>query len=122
MPRYWKSNLRSWYGKQILKQLNEDVNIDAVDVKLHLTILKPLHVQWVVDFYNEMTTVRGKHIIESGWRAAEITDAIHLDSKNYPVIDPFHDIDALLDGNIAESQQLQAICGLTLAEKQIGYS
>ena len=67
-----------------------------------------------------MNTVKGKHIIESGWRAAGITDAICLGSKNLPVIDPFHDIDRLLDGSTAESQQLQAICGLTLAEKHIG--
>ena len=30
-------------------------------------------------------------------------------------------MDPLLYGNTVESQQLQAICGLTLAEKQIGY-
>ena len=30
---------------QILKQLNEGVNIDGVDAKLRLTTLKPLHAQ-----------------------------------------------------------------------------
>ena len=42
--------------------------------------------------------------------------------KNLPPLDPFHNIDPLLDGNTAERQQLQAISGPTLAEKQIGYS
>ena len=60
-----------------------------------------------------MTTVKGKHIIGSFWRAAGITDAIRLSSKNLTAIDPFHDIDPLLDGSIAESQQLQAICRLS---------
>ena len=69
-----------------------------------------------------MNTIKGKYIIEIGWRAAGITDAIYLGSKSLPAIDPFHDIDSLLNGSTAESQQLQAICGLTLAEKQIGYS
>ena len=69
-----------------------------------------------------MTTVKGKHIIESGWIAAGITDAISLGSKNLPAIVPFHNINPLLDGNTAESHQLQLICGLTLAEKQKGYS
>ena len=77
------------------------MNIDAVDVKLRLTILKPLHAQWVVDFYNEMATVKGKPITENGWRAAGITDINRLGSKNLPGIDPFHDIDTLLDGNTA---------------------
>ena len=69
-----------------------------------------------------MTTVKGKHITESGWIAAGITDAISLGSKNLPAIAPFHNINPLLDGNTAESHQLQLICGLTLAEKQKGYS
>ena len=119
---YLKNKFSTVYGNQISKQLDEGRDIDAMDVKLRLTALKPLHAQWVVDFYNEMTTVKGKHIIESGWRAAGINDAIRLGNKNFPAIDPFHDIDPLLDGNTTESQQLQAICGLTLVEKQIGYS
>ena len=51
-----------------------------------------------------MITVKGKHIIESGWRAAGITNAIRLGNKNLHAIDPFHDIDPLLDGNTGESQ------------------
>ena len=68
-----------------------------------------------------MTTAKGKYIIESGWRAAGITDAIRLGSKSLPAVDLFHDIDPLLDGNTTESQLLQAIYGLTLEGKQIGY-
>ena len=117
-----KNKFSTWYGNQISKQLDEGVKVDSVDVKLQLTTLKPLHAQWVVDFYNEMTSSKGKNIIESGWRAAGITDAIRLGSKNLPPFDPFHEIDPLLDDNTTESQQLQAICGLTLEEKQIGYS
>ena len=64
-----------------------------------------------------MITVKGKHIIESGWRAAGITNAIRFGNKNLHAIDPFHDIDPLLDGNTGESQQLQAVRGLTSAEK-----
>ena len=82
--RYLKNKFSIWYGNQISKQLDESVNIDAVDVKLRLTTLKPLHAQWVVDFYNEMTTVKGKHVTETGWRAAGITDAISLGSKIFP--------------------------------------
>ena len=46
--RYLKNNFSTWYGDQISKQLDEGVNIDAVDVKLRLTTLKPLHAQWAV--------------------------------------------------------------------------
>ena len=66
-----------------------------------LTTLKSLHGQRVVDFYNEMTTVKEKHIIYIGWRAGGITDVISLGSKNLPTIAPFCDIHPLLDGNTA---------------------
>lgn len=102
----WINKFSTWYGNEILKQLDEAVNIDAVDVKLRLTTLKPLHAQWVVDFNNEMAAIKGKHIIESGWRVTGITDAICLGSKNLPATDPFHDIDPLLDGNNVSGYKL----------------
>ena len=121
--RFFKSKFSAWYADQISKQLNEGVKIDEVDVKFRLTTMKPLHAQWVVDFYNEMTTSKGNTIIEIGWRAAGISDAIRLGSKELPPIDPFQDIDPLLEKNASkEHEQLQAICGLTLDERQIGYS
>ena len=121
--RFFKSKFSAWYADQISKQLNEGVKIDEVDVKFRLTTMKPLHAQWVVDFYNEMTTCKGSKIIESGWRAAGISDAIRLGSKGLPPIDPFQAIDPLLEKNAAEEyKQLQAICGLTIDEQQIGYS
>ena len=74
--RFFKSKFSAWYADQISKQLNEGVKIDEMDVKFRLTTMKPLHAQWVVDFYNEMTTCKGSKIIESGWRAAGISDTI----------------------------------------------
>ena len=119
--RFFKSKFSAWYADQISKQLNEGVKIDEVDVKFRLTTMKPLHAQWVVDFYNEMTASKGSTIIESGLRAAGISDAIRLGSKELPPIDPFQDIDPLLEKNASkEHEQLQAICGLTLDERQIG--
>ena len=79
------------------------MNVDAVDVKHCLTTLKPLHAQRVVDFYEKMTTVKGKHIIESGWGATRITNAISLGNKNIPAIYLFHGINPLLNVRTAES-------------------
>ena len=95
--RFFKSKFSAWYADQISKQLNEDVKIDEVDVKFRLTTMKPLHAQWVVDFYNKMTTCKGSKIIESGWRAAGISNAIQLGSKGLPPIDTFQAIDPLLE-------------------------
>ena len=38
------------YGNQILKQFDKGDNIDIVDVKILLTTLDLLHVQWFVNF------------------------------------------------------------------------
>ena len=43
--RYLKNKFSACYGNQILKQLDEGLHIDAVDIKLGLTTLKPLHAQ-----------------------------------------------------------------------------
>ena len=102
----WINKFSTWYGNEILKQLDEAVNIDAVDVKLRLTTLKPLHAQWVVDFNNEMAAIKGKHIIESGWRVTGITDAICLGSKNLPATDHWSFV------RWKQCQRLQAICAL----------
>ena len=64
--RFFKSKFSAWYADQISKQLNEGVKIEEADAKFRLTTMKPLHAQWVVDFYNEMTTSKGSTIIESG--------------------------------------------------------
>ena len=87
--------------------------LDEIVIKLQLSLLKVLHAAWIVEFYNEMTFVKGKEIIASGWRAAGITDAISFGSKELPPIDPFHDIDPLIF-EAEESNQLQSICNLSI--------
>ena len=52
----------------------------------------------IVDFYNLMTTAQGKEIINSGWKAAGITDAVRVGLSELPPIDPFNDIDPILEG------------------------
>ena len=110
---FWQ-NSESWTPRQILKHsvceslLSRNILINSREKKKNNIF---------TNFFElDRTTVKGKHIVEIGWGAAGITDAIRLGSKNLPAIDPFHDIDPFLDENTAESQQLQTICGLTLAE------
>ena len=72
-------------------------------MKLKLSLIKPIHAAWVVDFYNHMTTAKGVEIITSGWRAAGILDAMELGSSALPSIDPFDDTDPLLPTQLQES-------------------
>ena len=85
-------------------------------MKLRLSTLKPIHAGWIVDFYNYITSEEGRKVIESGWEAAGIADAIRLGSKVLPSLDPFDDIDPLID-QFDVSTDINAVCNLT--EEQI---
>ena len=83
-------------------QLDDGISIDDVQVGLQLTKLKPIHAGWLVEFSNHMTTSKGKEIIDNGWKAAGISDALELGSSKMPSIDPLHDIDSMLSNDIEQ--------------------
>ena len=49
-----------WYTQQISLQLEKGVPIDEIDAKLHLSLIKPLHAEWMTHFYNQMATPESK--------------------------------------------------------------
>lgn len=106
--RFTKTKFTEWYSKQIGKQMQEGKKLEDVDIPLRLSMLKPLHAQWLVELYNEMTSEKGKEIILSGWRAAGISDAIRLGILGLPTIDPFEDLDPLVqqDENLGEIREI----------------
>ena len=89
------------YAKEINRQLDAGTPLEEVDVKLRLYVMKPIHAHWMVELYNHMTTGDGKKNIISGWRAAGIQDAVKLGLNSLPSIDPFNDLDPMLDGSVS---------------------
>ena len=69
-----------------------------------------------MELYNQMTTGKGRDIIISGWKASGIFDAVQFGSRKLPSLDPFHDIDPMLDDVEVNSNQL-SLC--TMAEEQL---
>ena len=102
--RFLKRKFVDWYSKQVSDQLTAGKSLESVQVPLKLSIMKPLHAGWLVEFYNFMTSSEGKKYIESGWRTSGITDAISMGKENLPPIDPFNDLDPLLP-SIEESEE-----------------
>ena len=108
---------------QVLTHLDNGTSIDNIEIGLQLSKMKPLNAGWIVDFYNLMTTAQGKEIIDSGWKAAGIADAIRVGLSELPPIDPFNDIDPILEGEpdigyqhllpIADitSEEFELLCG-----------
>ena len=46
--------------------------LEDVDVDFRLTVIKPLHAQWLVDMFNSFTTQKGAEVITKGWKKAGI--------------------------------------------------
>ena len=61
-----------WYTQQVSAQLDKGIAIDEINIKLRLSLLKPLHAEWLVDFYNHMTSGAAKKKIDSGWASSGI--------------------------------------------------
>ena len=89
---------------------------------MQLAKLKPIHAGWLVEFYNRMTTTKGKDIIDGGWKASGIFDAIKLGSEKMSSIDPFRDIDPMLgddDRQVDDNSHLLAVCDVTVEEFEL---
>jgi len=95
---FFKRKFTEWYSTQFLTYLDNGTSLDDIEIGLQLSKMKPIHAGWIVEFYNLMTTAQGKEIIDSGWKAAGITDAVRVGLSELPPIDPFNDIDPILEG------------------------
>ena len=93
---FLKRKFVNGYSHQVVNQLSEGKPLESMQVPLKLSLIKPIHTGWLVEFYNYMTSAEGKKYIHSGWRASGITDAIKMGKANLPPIDPFNDLDQLL--------------------------
>ena len=101
---------------QVRAYLDNGVSLDDIEVGFQCKI-KPIHAGWLVEFYNHMTSSKGKKVIDSRWKAAGITDAVKLGSSKLPPTDPFHDKDPMLgDNSESIDRHLLALCDVTAEE------
>ena len=64
----------------------------------------------MVDF---ITSAEGKEVTLNGWIVVNIYDAISLDLGKLPAMDPYHDIDPLVnESNIPVATNLKVVCQL----------
>ena len=94
---FFKRKFTEWYSQEIHKQLEEGKKIDQVDVVLRLSVLKPLHAKWIIEFYNDMTSGKGKDVIANGWKSAGMMEALKSGQNGIGNLDPFGDIDPLME-------------------------
>ena len=90
-------------GKQL-----QDINFP-----LGLSLLKPCHAEWLVECYNHMTNTAAPNVIQSGWKAAGITEALQVGVKWLVSLDAFQEIDPLIE---REGYENSAIFNATKTE------
>ena len=84
---FLKDKFGTWYAGEVSKQLENGTDIYSVDIKLQLSVLKPIHARWLISLYDHL---RNKpELIVKGFDQAGISDALHIELENE---DPFEDL------------------------------
>ena len=73
--------------------------LDDIEIKLKLSVLKPLDAKWIVELYNYLTFEKGHDVIGNGWKSARITGAIEGGVVNLESLDLFAGIDPIEHGS-----------------------
>ena len=83
-----KSHLRksaqTWYSKQIQQQILSGKHPHEIKVDMRISVIKPLHAKWIVQFYDY---IRGHpEIVINGWKKSIIPEVLSQQNVN---LDPF---------------------------------
>ena len=62
--------------------------LEDIDLDLRLSVIKPLHAQWLVKVFNLFSTTEGRDIIFRGWKKAGISGLLD-GSTVLPPANPF---------------------------------
>ena len=85
---FLSGKFQDWYAQQITTQMQAGTDVYSINVKTNLSIIKPIHAQWVIGLYDYL---RNKtDLIIKGFEIAGITEAINCDLEPE---DPFTDLD-----------------------------
>ena len=71
---YVSEKCNTWMTNEISKQLKKDIAPLDVKIFLLLSVIKLLHVKWIVDLHHYLEAE--KEMIVNGFKAAKISEAI----------------------------------------------
>ena len=69
-----------------------------IDLKMNLSILKPLQAGRITKLYDEMTSLRGKNVFLEGCEKAGINDGIKMGTVGLTLLDPFDEVGPIVKG------------------------
>lgn len=88
---FCKNKFATWYSAEIQNQVSDGVMFEHASVDLKLSILKLIHVNWLVKMYNFFASMEGRDYILKGWEKAGIKSVVS-ETQILPPLDPFQDI------------------------------
>ena len=77
--------------------MDDSQELVSIDIELNLSIIKQLHAKWMIEVYNEMTSAEGKDVCLKRWKVSDIKGAVELGVTKLPNLDPFDNIDSMLE-------------------------
>ena len=78
----------TYYSTSVQHQLQNGRKLEDAEVDLKLTVIMPLHAQWLVITYNYFTGPDGKKVILTNWKRGGISGRFDSTTK-LPPEDPF---------------------------------
>ena len=53
---FLREKFAAWYAMKVKESLDEGIDLEDMDIKTPLSIMKPLHAFWLIDLYNKFTS------------------------------------------------------------------
>ena len=79
---------QDWYASQITKQIERGINVYSIEVGLQLSIMKPIHANWLLGLYDHLRNM--SQTIKKGFDMAGISEALTMELETE---DPFADLE-----------------------------
>mgnify|MGYP007024294226 CR=1 FL=1 len=85
---------QQWYADRVADQLTRGIIAQNVKVDIRLSVVKPLHAQWIVDLYYHMQKRSSKEMIRKGFKAALVREAFdQAEALTQVAENPFLDVE-----------------------------
>ena len=80
---FMREKFAEWYASQIREGLDPGKDLEDIEVKTPLSVIKPMHAQWIIELYNELTSSSRREVVVNGWKAAGIYDAMRWELETF---------------------------------------
>ena len=90
--KFMQNQFSEYYCGEVKQQLDSGKPLAEIEVDFRLTILKPLHAQWLIALYNQFTSDKCKSVIFKGWKKSGVSGVLD-ESTVLPPVDPFIEFD-----------------------------